>query len=818
DITQSTSGYVFISSNSGTSVAPSETFTISIQVFSFTEAQSNTIATGFPSGTPGRGNNKDFTFDATQKSASIDGSGKSNIINFQVTAPSIEDSYTLHADAIFRAGGSASYFAHGDFIITVETQNTPPQFSNILENADPLELGQTETFNVDVSDSETDVSMVFIELNNMNYTMVNIIGNSYEYNWTPSSTGLKNYIIYANDTDGAWNSTSGSIIVTDTTNPILSSLVESADPLELGQTEIIQINATDLSGISQVLIEINNVNYTMTNIYGSTWEYNNWIPNTVGLKAYTIYVNDSEGNWNSINDDITVEDTISPEFDFLIESADPLPLGQNETISIEVYDTFGSGVKEVLLEYENTNHTMVFIGLNTWMWSNWQPITIGNFGYSIYMIDNSNNLNSTSGSIEVIILTGPTIQNLSKSADPLELGQFETIQVDINDTDGVSGVFIEIGNINYTMTNIGGIRYEYTWIPNTTGTKLFKIYANDSLNNFNQFSGSILVKDTTPPNFANLIINSNPLELGNKLNISIDLTDISGIDQVLIEYGGANHSMSNIGGDTWIYNNWIPNSTNMYSYNIFFQDNFNNWNMISDSIEVIDTTAPQFTNLHESNDQLELGLTETIQIDVIDLSPINSVFIEIEGLNYTMIKINSLTWEYNDWSPTSTGLKIYTIYAIDLSDNEISLISNITIIDTNGPNFFNLTKSSESIFFGQNISIQIEVLDLSGISEVLIEFEGSNHTMISTNGDLWEYYDWNPNSIGEITFTIHAKDNNNRWNSIQDAIMVNQPINNINALTLNDIKELAIFSGIIGLIVIGMVLIIKTVKSRRFIH
>ncbi|MFW9830122.1 MAG: hypothetical protein ACFFEY_21320, partial [Candidatus Thorarchaeota archaeon] len=139
NITESASGYVTISSSSGTSISPSETFTVSIQVLSFSEAQGNNIAVGFPSGSPGRGDNKDFTFDATQKSASIGGSGNSISIDFQITAPSTAQSYTLHADAIYRAGGSSSYFAHGDLILTVEIQNTPPKFSNIIESADPLE-------------------------------------------------------------------------------------------------------------------------------------------------------------------------------------------------------------------------------------------------------------------------------------------------------------------------------------------------------------------------------------------------------------------------------------------------------------------------------------------------------------------------------------------------------------------------------------------------------------------------------------------------------------------------------------------------------
>jgi hypothetical protein len=109
-----------------------------------------------------------------------------------------------------------------------------------------------------------------------------------------------------NDTEGNWNTLSDFITVRDTNQPLLTNLVESADPLELGQTETIQINATDLSGISRVLIEISGLNYTMTKISSATWEYNSWTPTTAGLKSYTIYANDTEGNWNSESDTIMV--------------------------------------------------------------------------------------------------------------------------------------------------------------------------------------------------------------------------------------------------------------------------------------------------------------------------------------------------------------------------------------------------------------------------------------------------------------------------------------------------------------------------------
>jgi hypothetical protein len=552
---------------------------------------------------------------------------------------------------------------------------------------------------------------------------------------------------------------------------------------------------------------------------------------------------------------------------------------------------------------------MIFIGPDTWTWSNWKPSSTGIFNYIIYMTDNSNNLNSTSGSINVFTSEGPIIQNVSKSANPLEFGELETIQVDVNDTDGVSDVFIEIGGTNYTMANVGGIGYEYVWSPSSIGTKLFTIHANDSLNNWNQLSDSISVQDTTPPNYANLVEIVDPLELGNTLTIYIDATDLSGINQIKFEIDGVNITMSYVGGNTWSNNSWLPLNVNIYSYTIYIQDNSNNWKSTSGSVEVIDTISPELSSLYEEYDPLELGLSETIQINVTDIAPINSVLIEIEGLNYTMSKISSITWEYNSWTPSSTGLKIYTIFANDSSNNRVSLMSNISVIDTTGPvlsglfengdplelgqteiiqievndysgishvlieinganytmtyvsgtkweysnwtpsglglklytiyandtinnwvsldnnitvtdtigpTLFNMIKSSESIFIGQSVSIQVDVTDLSGINEVIIELENSNHTMIFVNGNTWEIIDLTPSITGTLIFTIYARDSLGNWNSNSYIIMVNTQGGNGNTgLTAEEFDLIAIFStiGIIGILTLVIVIILR---PKRF--
>ena len=111
-----------------------------------------------------------------------------------------------------------------------------------------------------------------------------------------------------------------SIIVQDTTLPTYSDPIESADPLELGDNLIISIDVYDFAGISQVFIEIEGANHSMTKDYGNTWEYDSWAPNNCIFYQYKIHMEDMNGNWNSVITNITVQDKTPPPLPILTNS------------------------------------------------------------------------------------------------------------------------------------------------------------------------------------------------------------------------------------------------------------------------------------------------------------------------------------------------------------------------------------------------------------------------------------------------------------------------------------------------------------------
>jgi len=314
----SSTGYIELNSSAGSDLLPSQVFTISAQVKSFTEGSSKSINVGFAQGNPGRGDNKDFSFSPVKyDSISIDGSGNSGILSFQVTAPSIFGNYTLVADGLEGGEGSGFYsfeWTTGTINLLIGFPSVPgaPIMANLTSTANVLELGDTQSIQIDAYDIETVVDQILIEFNGANHSLIYNVGNTYTYqNWTPTSVGQQSYIIYAYDTENKLSGAGGSFTVQDTVLPIYSNYIKSSETVEAGETANIQISATDIAGIKGISIEFESVIHPMAYIDNNIWSYELRAPDQVGILDYVIKIEDNSGNTVTIDDSLQITGGIS---------------------------------------------------------------------------------------------------------------------------------------------------------------------------------------------------------------------------------------------------------------------------------------------------------------------------------------------------------------------------------------------------------------------------------------------------------------------------------------------------------------------------
>lgn len=315
---ESVTGFIDLNSNVGLNLLPSQVFTISAQVRSFTEGISDSISVGFAQGVPGRGDNKKFTFaPARRDSVLIDGSGDSEILSFQVTAPSSFGNFTLVADGLEGSGASTLDWVNGtiNFLIGFPSIPGAPILDNLtstFNETETMELGETQSIQIDAYDNETSVNELLLEFNSINHTLIPSLGNTYVYqNWTPSSIGLKSYIIYAYDTDNKLSGAGGSFTVQDTILPIYSNFLKSANTTEAGETIDIQISASDLAGIKEISVEFDSNNHSMTYNGNNSWSYELRAPDQGGLFNFAVNIEDNSGNIVTIADSLQVTGEVS---------------------------------------------------------------------------------------------------------------------------------------------------------------------------------------------------------------------------------------------------------------------------------------------------------------------------------------------------------------------------------------------------------------------------------------------------------------------------------------------------------------------------
>jgi len=197
-------------------------------------------------------------------------------------------------------------------------------------------------------------------------------------------------------------------------------------------------------------------------------------------------------------------------------------------------------------------------------------------------------------------------------------------------------------------------------------------------------ASSLFAPDTLPPSYSNLTESEDPLELGNIEVISINVTDPSGINQVLIEIEISNRSMTNVRGDKWQYS-WTPSSTGNYTYIIHMEDKRKNWGFVEGSIQVVDTTSPTCRILTNHTSPLELGNSTTILIKATDVSGIKYVLFNYETTNFSMTKLGGDVWQFKNFRPSKVGTCNYEVIAEDYNDHKVSTNGSIEVQDTTSP-------------------------------------------------------------------------------------------------------------------------------------
>ena len=486
----------------------------------------------------------------------------------------------------------------GYIILTID--NLPPELSNLNDSPDPQENGDYVNISVDVTD-DIGVETVWVNITHpdgswTNVSMMNGTGDKWYLNAPYNDLGIYSYTVWANDTNN-WNSTGPrEFTIKDRDGPYFNNLNDAPDPQENGGFVNITGDVTDDIAVDTVWINITYPDGSSTNISmfpgaGDKWYFVTSYDD-LGIYTYTIWANDTSDNWNSTSlATFTIQDTDGPYLDNLNDVPDPQENGDYVNITVDVTDDIGVEEVWVVITYPDSswaNVSMVKGSGDQWyFYTSYDDLGI--HSYRMWAKDTNNNWNDAGpGTFTIQDTDGPNLDNLNAEPDPQENGDPVNISVDIIDDIGVDTVWINITYPDGSWANVSmkpgeGDKWYFDTIFDEPGIYSYKIWTNDTSNNWESSGTEIFtVQDTDGPVLDNLDDDPDPQKKGRNVNITVDVIDDVGVDEVWIHITypdgkSINESMSKGPGDQWFYDKPFSKSGD-YTYTVWAVDTSGNWN------------------------------------------------------------------------------------------------------------------------------------------------------------------------------------------------------------------------------------------------
>ncbi|MCF7798375.1 DUF2341 domain-containing protein [Candidatus Woesearchaeota archaeon] len=584
------------------------------------------------------------------------------------------------------------------------------------------------------------------------------------YNISASYLGNENYT-----SASVWYT----LTVNDTEAPIINNYNATPNLTAYRNEITIFANITDNILVDTVLVEIVGVNYSMNGPPGDIYNYTfNTTDYAAGFYNYTIWVNDTAnnsatkqtGNFTIIqvtsilalylngtqgNENATTADIIN------ITSVLTLPAGTSDFVQI---------YREGLL-IANSSSPAVNISQQPLGYHNITAEFLGNVnftGTSVMWF-----LNITDG-------TPPSINSHNATPNSTIYGNNITLYANVTDNVAVDTVYFEINGVNQSTTPAGDIySYEFNTTDYAVGFYTYRVLANDSSDNF------------ATPQIGNFTIFPATSELHLYLNGTED--NVSFDEDLLINLT-ADLSVPVLGENVWIlldgvsvanssspavnisaHQPGVYNITAVYAGNENYSGTRVTWFMT-----INDTTNPNVTALLPTtgfviNDSMPI----LISANITDNVNVSKVFANVSwnGMyNYIeLTSTNNLTYNYTFTNTSwvgNYGVLFFANDSVNNINNTETTWFNVTFSDDQAPNITSFNATPNVTSYGNNITIYANVTDNVDVSDVFVEFDGTNYSMTNDSlpgvgGSIYGYrFNTSNYAVNIYSFRIVANDTN----------------------------------------------------------
>jgi len=589
-----------------------------------------------------------------------------------------------------------------------------------------------------------------------------IVNGEYEdgvYLWDTSSVLPGFYFINISvyDSEGKYadaNSSYSFELIQDTTAPVISNVVAQPDPQKVAGIVTISAMATDDIGVVSVFINITDPNNATLGNFSMGYNpvtykcSHKQLFLTLGHYQFVIWAGDTTNKWASALGTFNIKDTTIPVISGITVAPGVQEVLGNVSINVTATDNYATSEVVVnITKPDGTwlNTTMNIIAIDTYQLEQSYDI-VGQYNFTVWAVDTSSNWAFGMSTFTIVDNTPPSIQALDiqppikKSGDPVN------VSATVTDNHGLSMVRVHIidpntnpiGNFSM-LCDASTARYYWAQSYSVLGIYDFTIIAFDTSGNVALDSGTFTIIDGIAPLISDLEALPNPQEVFRTVKLSANVTDNVNVNTVSIELTDpdsspiGNFTMSYDGITGKHYYEHYCDVLGQYQFEIWANDNSNNFASSNGTFRVSDTTKPTFIDFSVIPNEQEIDENVSISSSVTDNYAILEVVLNITKPDSTWINMtmdNILESEYNLKQHFKLpGTYIFTIIVYDTSNNFESVSGQFVIVDSS------LLPGTISgrVINGMNpiAKADVELIDANG-DPVLTEFTDDNGDFVFT--------------------------------------------------------------------------------------
>jgi hypothetical protein len=401
-------------------------------------------------------------------------------------------------------------------------------------------------------------------------------------------------------------------------------------------------------------------------------------------------------------------------------------------------------------------------------------------------------------------LDPPEITSVMVTPDPSEYPENVNITAMVTDFVDVEsvGVLIEYPDMSTNNFTMNADSMQDGYFLNETflmlGTYNFTIWANDSFDNWNSYSGSFQVLDTIAPTsyleaLTDYWYSTAPIDIfAQSSDSGIGVSDVTLWYRYSVDNGTTPWTgWTSIGVDSsepWTFTFNFNDGDGYYEFFSIANDSAQNTETMKVAAEIIcafDSILPD-SSVNTISPYWHSTSSLTITVSASDPGGVGIDTVAMwyqyssDDVNWdTPVEfqvLSSSPWSFDFNFPDGDGYyEFYSIAEDLLGNTELapSVADAECALDTSSPQIDSIQITPDPAELGDTITITVSASDVAGIDEAWVEITlgttlVGNFSMTLTGGDY--EYEYSTDDIGFATFVVWVSDTNGNWNTASDTV------------------------------------------------